>query len=85
MTAVSIFPLSTAQKCVTMSVSYNTDLIFLPEFSEAREWIANSLNLNVQKDVNLFEFTIRVLGGMLSTYHLTKDQLFLEKAVSHES
>lgn len=32
-------------------------------------------------DVNLFETTIRVLGGLLSTYHLTGDQLFLEKAV----
>uniref|UniRef100_A0A667YU05 alpha-1,2-Mannosidase n=1 Tax=Myripristis murdjan TaxID=586833 RepID=A0A667YU05_9TELE len=31
-------------------------------------------------DVNLFESTIRILGGLLSTYHLTGDQLFLEKA-----
>ena len=54
---------------------------FFPEFQEAREWVAQSLNLDLAKDVNLFEFTIRVLGGFLSTYHLTKDQLFLEKAV----
>uniref|UniRef100_A0A3B3ZJ09 alpha-1,2-Mannosidase n=1 Tax=Periophthalmus magnuspinnatus TaxID=409849 RepID=A0A3B3ZJ09_9GOBI len=32
-------------------------------------------------DVNLFETTIRILGGLLSTYHLTKDPLFLDKAV----
>lgn len=32
-------------------------------------------------DVNLFESTIRILGGLLSTYHLTGDALFLQKAV----
>lgn len=31
--------------------------------------------------MNLFEVTIRVLGGLLSTYHITKDELFLRKAV----
>ena len=30
--------------------------------------------------VNLFETTIRVLGGLLSTYAISKDKLFLEKA-----
>ncbi|XP_045122830.1 endoplasmic reticulum mannosyl-oligosaccharide 1,2-alpha-mannosidase-like isoform X1 [Portunus trituberculatus] len=51
------------------------------EFSEAREWVATQLNFNLNQDVNLFETTIRVLGGLLSTYHLTKEQLFLDKAV----
>jgi hypothetical protein len=32
------------------------------------------------KDVNLFETTIRVLGGLLSTYALSEDPMFLEKA-----
>ena len=32
-------------------------------------------------DVNLFECTIRVLGGLLSTYALTGDELFKTKAV----
>ena len=42
----------------------------------------NDLNLNKDKDVNLFEMTIRVLGGFLSAYHLTGDNLFKTKAVS---
>ena len=50
------------------------------EFQEARGWVENSLNFDIDKDVNLFETTIRVLGGLLSTYHLSNDDLFLEKA-----
>jgi mannosyl-oligosaccharide alpha-1,2-mannosidase len=34
----------------------------------------------VSRDVNLFETTIRVLGGLLSAYHLSADKMFLEKA-----
>ena len=30
--------------------------------------------------MNLFETTIRVLGGLLSTYHLTNDNMYLSKA-----
>ena len=53
------------------------------EFTEARDWVQNKMNIAQDKDVNLFETTIRVLGGLLSTYHLTQDTLFLNKAVSH--
>ena len=60
-------------------------LVFLAEFSEAREYVANSLQMNPSRDVNLFECTIRVLGGMLSAYHLSHDRLFLEKAVNLSS
>ena len=52
------------------------------EFKEARDWVENDMVIPQKKDVNLFECTIRVLGGLLSTYHLTKDHMFLEKAVS---
>ena len=51
------------------------------EFDEAKNWVANSLSFDVNKDVNLFECTIRVLGGLLSAYHLSKEDIFLEKAV----
>lgn len=50
------------------------------EFEEAREWIAKELTFNKNVDVNLFESTIRILGGLLSTYNLTGDSLFLDKA-----
>lgn len=51
------------------------------EFQQAREWVANSLTFEKNVDVNLFETTIRVLGGLLSAYHLSRDDLFLRKAV----
>lgn len=51
------------------------------EFAEAREWVDNSLHFDVNRDVNLFEVTIRVLGSLLSSYHLSGDKMFLDKAV----
>ncbi|XP_069791897.1 endoplasmic reticulum mannosyl-oligosaccharide 1,2-alpha-mannosidase-like isoform X2 [Narcine bancroftii] len=50
------------------------------EFEEARKWVINELNLAKSVDVNLFETTIRILGGLLSVYNLTGDQVFLDKA-----
>ncbi|CAL8328551.1 unnamed protein product [Arctogadus glacialis] len=50
------------------------------EFAEAREWVSTELSFNKNVDVNLFETTIRILGGLLSTYHLSGDKMFLEKA-----
>ncbi|KAL0279923.1 UNVERIFIED_CONTAM: hypothetical protein PYX00_001372 [Menopon gallinae] len=49
-------------------------------FQEARDWVDKSLNFNIHRDVNLFEVTIRVLGGLLSAYHLSNDTMFLHKA-----
>jgi hypothetical protein len=34
------------------------------------------------EEVQLFEITIRALGGLLSIYHLSGDDVFLTKAVS---
>lgn len=51
------------------------------EYTQARHWIATELNFDKQQDVNVFETTIRVLGGLLSAYHLSGyDALYLEKA-----
>ncbi|MEQ2309314.1 Endoplasmic reticulum mannosyl-oligosaccharide 1,2-alpha-mannosidase, partial [Ameca splendens] len=50
------------------------------EFAEARSWVEKELSFDKNVDVNLFETTIRILGGLLSCYHLTRDQLFLDKA-----
>uniref|UniRef100_A0A668UES3 alpha-1,2-Mannosidase n=1 Tax=Oreochromis aureus TaxID=47969 RepID=A0A668UES3_OREAU len=50
------------------------------EFEEAKAWVATKLTFNKNVDVNLFETTIRILGGLLSTYHLTGETLFLDKA-----
>ncbi len=39
-------------------------------FAAARDWAAGQLDLNKDVDVNVFETTIRILGGLLSTHHL---------------
>ncbi|KAG8185415.1 hypothetical protein JTE90_018635 [Oedothorax gibbosus] len=51
------------------------------EFHEAKKWVKEKLNFNLNRDVNFFETTIRVLGGLLSAFHLSKDSIFLDKAV----
>ncbi|KAE9550438.1 hypothetical protein FO519_006353 [Halicephalobus sp. NKZ332] len=50
------------------------------EFAEAKKWIETELDFDKDKYVSLFETTIRVLGGLLSTYHITGERLFLTKA-----
>lgn len=52
------------------------------EFQESQDWVANKLIIAQDHPVNLFETTIRVLGGLLSAYHLTEDDVFLNKSVS---
>ncbi|XP_029039159.1 endoplasmic reticulum mannosyl-oligosaccharide 1,2-alpha-mannosidase [Osmia bicornis bicornis] len=52
------------------------------EFLEARTWVDKNLVFTSNRDVNLFEVTIRVLGGLLSAYHLSGDKIFLNKATS---
>ena len=51
------------------------------EYDESKRWIESSLKLDINRDVNLFETTIRVLGGLLSIYHLSGEDFYLAKAV----
>ncbi|KAK4877708.1 hypothetical protein RN001_010214 [Aquatica leii] len=51
------------------------------EFLEAKDWVENHLHFDKNRDVNLFEVTIRVLGGLLSIFHLSGDKMFLNKAL----
>jgi len=50
------------------------------EFDEARDWIKDNMNFGKSGYVSFFETTIRALGGLLSAYTFTNDELFLEKA-----
>ncbi|PSN64842.1 mannosyl-oligosaccharide 1,2-alpha-mannosidase [Corynespora cassiicola Philippines] len=62
------------------------------ELKHAREWISASLDYEKDQDVNTFETTIRMLGGLLSAHYLqeelpglkpdnmNEEDLFLEKA-----
>lgn len=52
------------------------------EFQEAKDWVRDELDFDQDGEVNLFETTIRVLGGLLSAYDQSKnDPIFLRKAV----
>ena len=50
------------------------------EAAEARELIAQHLSFDKDIDVKNFEITIRLLGGLLSSYQLTKDPRLLHLA-----
>lgn len=41
------------------------------ELSHARDWVATNLTFNTDHDVNTFETTIRMLGGLLSAHYLS--------------
>lgn len=49
------------------------------EFNQARGWVARSLDFDVARDISVFETTIRVVGGLLSAYDLSKDKMFLDR------
>lgn len=50
------------------------------EYAEGRDWVAQQMRVDQDVEVNLFETTIRVLGGLLSAHHLTGDAVLLERA-----
>ena len=51
------------------------------EFERGRNWVQNNLDLSlVNSEMSVFETVIRFVGGLLSAFAFTKDQMFLEKA-----
>ena len=53
---------------------------FKEEADSTREYIANHLSFDKDVYVKNFEFTIRLLGGLLSSYQLTNDKRLLNLA-----
>lgn len=52
------------------------------ELHEARSWVKNELDFDkIDNNVNVFETTIRTLGGLLSAHYLTDDDIYIEKSV----
>ncbi|KAH9488136.1 Endoplasmic reticulum mannosyl-oligosaccharide 1,2-alpha-mannosidase [Bulinus truncatus] len=51
------------------------------EYEEAKRWVEEQLTFNVDRYVNLFEITIRNLGALLATYHLTGDEVMKNRAI----
>jgi len=49
---------------------------------DGHKWISDNFSNQVEKgpSVNVFETTIRILGGLLSAFALTDDNMYLEKA-----
>ena len=53
-------------------------------FAAAREWVATELDFSkVDKDVNLFETTIRAMGGLLSIHALTGVRVHAHFLLTH--
>jgi len=50
------------------------------EAKNTREYIVKNLSFNTDLDVQNFEITIRLLGGLLSSYQLTGDKRLLDLA-----
>ncbi len=46
----------------------------------ARAWVAKDLEFDSARRINLFETTIRIVGGLLSAFQLSEDPLFLVRA-----
>ena len=62
--------------------AYDT-FIFLgmdKEAREAKELILSQLNFNIDDEIQVFEITIRMLGGLQSAYELSGDKKFLDLA-----
>ena len=49
------------------------------EFWKARDWVKEHLSFRHASEVSVFETTIRELGGLLSAYDLSGDEVFKEK------
>ena len=69
-----------------MSIIDSLDTLFLmgmrDEFDKGVEWVRNSLDWHDSKhgQISVFETTIRALGGLLSAYDLSKDEILLTRA-----
>ena len=63
---------------------------FTTRLSDARQWLDKNLTYDQDQDVNTFETTIRMLGGLLSAHYLStqlpdassgRDSVYMSKAV----
>ncbi|KAA0702627.1 Mannosyl-oligosaccharide 1,2-alpha-mannosidase IC [Triplophysa tibetana] len=53
----------------------------MDEYQEAKEWIQNDLDLNSNGEASLFEVNIRYVGGLLSAFYLTGDEIYKQKVL----
>jgi mannosyl-oligosaccharide alpha-1,2-mannosidase len=50
------------------------------EFRDGVEWVKQNLDFNVDGEVSVFETLIRLVGGLLSAWHASRDPVLLAKA-----
>ena len=50
------------------------------EFNRARDWVRDNFDPTIGIEVSFFETTIRVVGGLLSAYALSGDEMLIDKA-----
>ncbi|XP_020489189.1 mannosyl-oligosaccharide 1,2-alpha-mannosidase IA isoform X1 [Labrus bergylta] len=53
----------------------------MEDYNDAKEWVESSLDLNSNGEASLFEVNIRYVGGLLSAYYLTGEEMFKSKAL----
>ncbi|KAF7691971.1 mannosyl-oligosaccharide 1,2-alpha-mannosidase IA isoform X1 [Silurus meridionalis] len=51
------------------------------DYKEAKEWIRTSLDLDLSGEASVFEVNIRYVGGLLSAYYLTGEEVFKQKVL----
>ncbi|XP_072317550.1 mannosyl-oligosaccharide 1,2-alpha-mannosidase IA isoform X2 [Eucyclogobius newberryi] len=51
------------------------------EYNDAKEWVKTGLDLNSNGEASLFEVNIRYVGGLLSAYYLTGEEIFKSKVL----
>ncbi|THU79563.1 glycoside hydrolase [Dendrothele bispora CBS 962.96] len=52
------------------------------DYKRARQWIEDKLDFERDAEFSTFETTIRLLGGLLSAYHLSgNDSIYLDRAI----
>ena len=68
---------------LTIIDALDTALIMEQEdiYQKALSFVKNDLKFQHDGRSNVFEVTIRVLGGLLSSYHTRKDQILLDRAI----
>ncbi|XP_049586520.1 mannosyl-oligosaccharide 1,2-alpha-mannosidase IA isoform X2 [Syngnathus scovelli] len=53
----------------------------LDEYNDAKEWVRSNLDLTSNGEASLFEVNIRYVGGLLSAYYLTGEEMFKTKVL----
>ena len=80
--SASIFGSSSMGATIVDSLDTLFIMGFDKEFEKAKAWVGEHLDLGqMSGDVSVFETNIRYLGGLLSIFSLTGEEMFKSKAV----